>query len=177
MSGVSRREFLKILGAGIVGLAVGAGAGYALSKGRAREYAPAEGTRETTTTPTTTTQAPTATTAPGAKIRALWVYVGPIGDYGWTHAHHIGKEKVDAKFGWLETKYLESVEETKAYMAIKNELQTDEYQAVFATSYGFMDAVKRLASEYPEIQFYHCSGPWEEFKDLPNVTTYFAEFY
>ena len=177
MSGVSRREFLKILGAGIVGLAVGAGAGYALGRRRAPEYTPAAETGGTTTTPTTTTQAPTATTAPGAKIRALWVYVGPIGDYGWTHAHHMGKEKVDAKFGWLETKHLESVEETKAYMAIKNELQTDEYQAVFATSYGFMDAVKRLASEYPEIQFYHCSGPWEEFKDLPNVTTYFAEFY
>ena len=115
--------------------------------------------------------------APG-KIRALWVYVGPIGDYGWTHAHDVGRREAEKALGGrLETKYLEKISEDQAYQAIKQALEEERFDAVFATSYGFMDAVRRLAREYPEVMFYHCSGPWEAFKDLPNVATYFAEFY
>ena len=174
MGNVSRRDFIKLTVAGLVGLAVGLGGGYALGSRRAARQAgptgkPGEGVAPTTTKPPQTTGKKT--------IKALWIYVGPIGDYGWTRAHHDAKENVDAKFDWLVTKHIEKVSEEKAYKVIKDELETEKYDAVFATSYGFMDAVKKLAREYPEVFFYHCSGPWEEFKDLPNVATYFAEFY
>ncbi len=157
----TRRDFLKLLASGVVGLAVGAGAGY---------FAGAQSMRPTST--------PVSQPPQGArKLRALWIYVGPIADYGWTRAHHDGKEYVSGKYGWLEAEHVEKVAEDQAYNVIKNYLESEHYDAVFATSYGFMDAIKRLASEYPETMFYHCSGPWEEFKDLPNVSTYFAEFY
>ncbi len=32
------------------------------------------------------------------KIKAGFVYVGPVGDYGWSHAHHVGKEAVEEKY-------------------------------------------------------------------------------
>ncbi len=181
MAEATRREFLKLAAAFAGGLVVGGAGGYLAGRatgggGAATRAAEATGAAGSTGAPQA---AQTAAPAGGGagKIRALWIYVGPIGDYGWTRAHHDGKEAVDKKFPWLETVHIESVSETKAYEVIKNELERGGYQAVFATSYGFMDAVKRLAREYPEVQFYHCSGPWEEFKDLPNVTTYFAEFY
>lgn len=157
---MDRRDFLKV-GAGlIVGAALGLGGSLAVKGGRV----------ETTTV--------TETQRPGAgRVKALWVYVGPIGDYGWTHAHHLGKEYVLKNFDWVEGAHLEKVQETQAYEVLKSQLEEGSYNAVFATSYGFMDAVKRLAAEFPEVKFYHCSGPWEEFKDLPNVSTYFAEFY
>ncbi|NPA04979.1 MAG: BMP family ABC transporter substrate-binding protein [Crenarchaeota archaeon] len=158
--GVSRREFLKIAAAGAIGLAIGLGGGYA-----------AWGLKP---------QAPSGA-AGGAgrrRVKALWIYIGPIGDYGWTRAHDDGRRHVQEKFSsWLQTKYLEKVPVEQAYNVIKNQLEVNHYDAVFATSWGYMEPVKRLAREYPNVFFYHCSGPWEYFRDEPNVATYFAEFY
>lgn len=149
---VSRREFLWLAGAGAAGIAIGLGAGYSLRG--AQQEAPAQ-----------------------RKIRALWIYVGPITDIGWTAAHHEAKVNVEKLFPWLEARHIEKVEEAQAERIIEAELQREKYDAVFATSYGFKEAVKRLARKYQDVKFYHCSGEWEEFQDLPNVTTYFAEFY
>ena len=178
---VSRRDFLRIVGAGAAA-AIALGLGYEAVKGKptATTSSPAAATTTgaaTSAPAVKTTQAKTA--APGVrKIRALWVYVGPIGDYGWTHAHDVGRRNAEkALDGIVETDYLESVAEDRAYQAIKQALESKHYDAVFATSYGFMDAVKRLAREYPNVMFYHCSGPWEAFRDTPNVATYFTEFY
>ncbi|MET1128361.1 MAG: BMP family ABC transporter substrate-binding protein [Thermoproteota archaeon] len=165
----SRREFLKLAGVGVAALALGSAAGFIAGSSRAERRS-----SEETTTPT----GPQAPKQEPKRVRALFVYVGPIGDYGWTHAHHVGREKVEkALAGYVETRYLEKVAEDQAYQAIKQALESEKFDAVFATSFGFIDAVKRLAREYPDVKFYHCSGPWEEFRDLPNVVTYFAEFY
>jgi len=167
----TRRGFLKLAAAAVVAAAAGVG-GYLATRG---------GGQPGTGSPTPVeTAAEQATAAPGAarRIRALWVYVGPIGDYGWTHAHDVGRREAEKALGGiLETRYLEKVSEDQAYQAIKQALEAERFDAVFATSYGFMDAVRRLAREYPQVRFYHCSGPWEAFRDLPNVSTYFAEFY
>ncbi|MGA1161157.1 MAG: BMP family ABC transporter substrate-binding protein, partial [Burkholderiaceae bacterium] len=32
-------------------------------------------------------------------VKAAWVYVGPVGDAGWTFAHDQGRLAVEAKFG------------------------------------------------------------------------------
>lgn len=171
-----RREFLKALGAGVAGLIIGAGLGYGLRGGGGGQAGTLTETR--TVTVTRTAAAGAQAGGAGGRLRALWVYVGPIGDYGWTHAHDVGRRNAERILhGLVETKYLEKVAEDQAYQAIKQALEQERFDAVFATSYGFMDAVKRLAREYPDVTFYHCSGPWEEFADLPNVVTYFAEFY
>ncbi|BAA78970.2 conserved hypothetical protein [Aeropyrum pernix K1] len=154
---MNRRDFLKLAGAAGAGLVVGGLGGYILSAPRKQQ-----------------SQAPTGG---GLSLKALWIYVGPVEDYGWTRAHHDGHMKARSKLGWLESSYIETVSEDKAYDVIKAQLDAEGYDAVFATSYGYMDALKRLATEYPDVKFYHCSGPWEEFRDLPNVSTYFAEFY
>ena len=179
---VSRRDVLKLGLAAAASLALGVGAGYAIWGRRPQEAPKAVGEEraaeaEATRTPTTTPAPAEATSVRLRPVKALWIYVGPIGDYGWTHAHHIGKEEASKRLGWLEARHIEQVREAEAYRVIKSELERVGYDAVFATSYGFMDAVKRLAEEFPDVFFYHCSGPWEEFKDLPNVVTYFAEFY
>ena len=182
---VSRREFIRLLGAGAAA-AVAIGLGYEAVRGGkpaatspAASTAPAATQATQTTSPTATAAATGTATASGVrKIRALWIYVGPIGDYGWTHAHDVGRRNAEKILkGLVETKYIESVPEDRAYQVIKQALTQEHFDAVFATSYGFMDAVKRLAKEFPDVMFYHCSGPWEVFRELPNVATYFDEFY
>jgi len=158
---VERREFLKLAGAGIVGLAVGLGVGYMTRP-------PVERVVETVTV---TPPAP-------RRFKVLWIYVGPIEDIGWTAAHHEGKMYVERRFGGLiEAKHIEKVSEAEAKKVIETELTRERYDAVFATSYGFKYAVKELARDFKDVKFYHCSGEFEWFEGLPNVTTYFAEFY
>jgi len=164
---LSRRRFIRAIGAGVVGLGIGLAGGYALGLGSGgASQAPGQ-TATVTITPTA-----------GRRLKALWIYVGPITDVGWTAAHHEAKEKVSREFSqWIEARHIEKVSEDAAKSILEAELNRERYDAVFATSYGFKYAVEELARRYPDVMFYHCSGEWEGFKDLPNVATYFAEFY
>ena len=109
---------------------------------------------------------------PAGPLKAAWIYVGPIGDYGWTYAHNRGREIVDAKYDWLETHYIESVPEGKCYSYIEG-LIGEGYTLIFTTSFGFMDSTLEAAKNHPDIIFFHCSG----YKRWDNMGTYFAEFY
>ena len=169
--GLTRRGFVRVIGAGILGLGIGLAGGYALGLGgRGAPQGPGQGATATVTA--------TVTPAAGRRLKALWIYVGPITDVGWTAAHHEAKERVSREFSqWLEARHVEKVSEDAAKSILETELSRERYDAVFATSYGFKYAVAELARKYPDVMFYHCSGEWEYFEDLPNVATYFAEFY
>jgi len=90
--------------------------------------------------------------------------VGPIADIGWTAAHHEGRGYVETRLGGLvETRFIERVSEAEARKVIESELTRERYDAIFATSYGFKDAVKELARDFKDVKFYHCSGEFEAF--------------
>ncbi len=108
-----------------------------------------------------------------AKIKACFVYVGPIGDLGWTHAHDQGRVYVDEKFDWLETVYVESVAEADAARFIDRFVVEEKCHVVFTTSFGYMDDTLAAAQKYPDNFFVHVSG----FKRAPNMATMMADFY
>lgn len=118
---------------------------------------------------------PSAPEAPAAapKIKACYIYVGPIGDIGWTHAHNEGRVYVDEKFDWLETAYAESVPEADSDRFIDRFVVEEKCNVVFTTSFGFMDATIAAAQKYPNNIFFHVSG----YKRAPNSGTLFADFY
>lgn len=105
-------------------------------------------------------------------LKAALIYVGPIGDYGWSHAHDQGRKYIEAKFPWLETAYSEAVPEGDALRYI-DRYMAEGYDVVFTTSFGFMDDTLAAAIKHPDKILWHCSG----FKRAPNMGTYFAEFY
>jgi len=107
------------------------------------------------------------------KLKAAWIYVGPIGDYGWTHAHDVGRRYAEEKFPWLETVYAEAVPEADAARFIDRFIVEEGADVVFTTSFGFMDATIEAGKKYPDKILFHCSG----YKRAPNVGTYFAEFH
>ncbi|RLG45681.1 MAG: BMP family ABC transporter substrate-binding protein, partial [Thermoproteota archaeon] len=90
-------------------------------------------------------------------IKAGWIYVGPIGDYGWTKAHDDGRLFCEQVFPWLETTYVESVAEGDCPRVIED-LIADGCTVIFTTSFGFMDPTLEMAKKYPDIIFWHCSG-------------------
>jgi len=106
------------------------------------------------------------------KLKAGWIYVGPIGDYGWTHAHDVGRKEAEKAFPWLKTLYVESVPEGQVGSYI-DQMVRQGVKVIFATSFGYMDGVLEAAKRYPNVIFAHATG----FKRAPNVATYMADFY
>ena len=121
--------------------------------------------------PATEAPPPEEAAAPGMK--ACYIYVGPIGDYGWTHAHDQGRLYVEGEFDWLETAYAESVPEADADRFLDRFVVEEGCDVIFTTSFGFMDGTIAAAEKYPDTLFFHCSG----FKRAPNSGTYMADFY
>ncbi len=105
------------------------------------------------------------------KLRAAFVYVGPIGDGGWTYAHNDGRKALE-KMG-VETAYVESVPEGAEAEKIITRFAAEGYDLVFTTSYGFMDPTIEVAKKFPKVVFGHCSG----YKRAKNVFTYFGRMY
>jgi basic membrane protein A and related proteins len=108
-----------------------------------------------------------------AKLKAGFVYVGPVGDYGWSNAHDAGRKYAMSKLPWLETVFVESVPEGDSSRIIDRLIQEEKCDVVFTTSYGYMDDTVKAGERYPDKLFMHCSG----FKNSKNVGTYFAELY
>jgi simple sugar transport system substrate-binding protein len=106
-------------------------------------------------------------------IKAGFVYVGPVGDYGWSHAHDVGRKYAEEKLPWFESIYVESVPEGDAMRIIDRFIQEEKCDVVFTTSFGYMDDTVEAGAKYPDQLFMHCSG----FKQSENVGTYFAELY
>ncbi len=153
---VSRREFIKNVTLVGTGLVVGGAAVGVLD----RAFLPSGQVTTTTTTPSL------------QKIKAAWIYVGPVGDYGWTYAHDVGRKKVAQEMPFLETKYVEIVPEDRVGSVIDS-LVAAGNNVVFTTSFGYMDATIAAGERYPNVIFEHCSG----YKRSKNVGTYFAELY
>jgi len=107
------------------------------------------------------------------KLKAGFVYVGPVGDYGWSHAHDMGRKFAESKLPWLETIFIESVAESDSARIIDRFIQGEKVDVVFTTSFGYMADTLKAGKKYPDKKFMHCSG----FKQLPNVGTYFADLY
>lgn len=106
-----------------------------------------------------------------SKVKAAWIYVGPIGDHGWTYAHNQGRLAVEKDLG-VETAYLESVLEADSERAIVN-FARQGFSPIFTTSFGFMDPTLAAGKKFPKTAFMHCSG----YKRSENVGTYFSRMY
>lgn len=107
------------------------------------------------------------------KLKAGFIYVGPVGDYGFSHAHDLGRKFAEEKLDWLETVYVESVSESDSDRIIDRLIQQQKCDVVFTNSFGFMDSTIKAGERYPDKIFMHCSG----FKRSDNVGTYFGDLY
>ena len=107
------------------------------------------------------------------KLKAGFIYIGPVGDYGWSHAHDMGRKYVEKKYPWLETVFVESVAESDSARIIDRLIQQQKCDVVFTTSFGYMEDTIAAGKRYPDKLFMHCSG----FKRSENVGTYFGDLY
>jgi basic membrane protein A len=111
--------------------------------------------------------------AASAKTKACWVYLGPIGDHGWSYQHHQGLLAVEKELGdQVETAYVENVTESDSERPIER-FARDGCNIIFTTSFGFMEPTLKVAKKFPDVKFEHATG----YKTADNVTTYNAKFH
>ena len=129
------------------------------------------------TPPAPAAQAPAAASAPAPKpepLKAAWVYVGPVGDAGWSYAHDQGRKAVEAEFGdKVKTSIVEKVPEGADAERVIRDLAQQGNKIIFATSFGFMEPMLKVAAEFPDVKFEHATG----YKTAPNMNVYDARFY
>ncbi len=107
-------------------------------------------------------------------VKAGFIYVGPIGDGGWTYEHNQSRLAVEEHFGdKVETVYQESVPEGADAERAITQMALNGADIIFTTSFGYMDATMNVAKKFPNVKFEHATG----YKRAENVGTYSARFY
>ncbi|MGB0507389.1 MAG: BMP family ABC transporter substrate-binding protein [Pikeienuella sp.] len=103
-----------------------------------------------------------------------FVYVGPTGDFGWTHEHDIGRKAIEEALGdAVETTYVENVAEGPDAERVIRQMAQSGHKLIFTTSFGYMNPTLKVAKQFPDVRFEHATG----FKRADNVSTYSARFY
>ena len=165
MTFTSKRSWLKLAGWSVL-----AGTAALVACGK-KEEAPAAAA------PASAAVAEAPASAAPAKpqpLKAAWVYVGPVGDAGWTFAHDQGRKAVEAKFGdAVQTTMVEKVPEGADAERVIRDLATQGNKIIFATSFGYMEPMLKVAAEFPDVKFEHATG----YKMAPNMRIYDASFY
>jgi simple sugar transport system substrate-binding protein len=108
------------------------------------------------------------------KLKVGFIYLGPIGDFGWTYQHEVGRQGIVKHFGdKIETSYLENVNEGPDSERAIEQLARTGHKLIFTTSFGYMDPTVKVAKKYPDVYFEHNTG----YKRDKNLATYSARFY
>jgi basic membrane protein A and related proteins len=110
------------------------------------------------------------------KVKACFVYVGPVGDGGWTYQHDQGRQAVAAAFGDKvdASTYQENVPEGADAERVLTQMALGGCNIIFTTSFGYMDPTNAVAAKFPNVKFEHATGYR---RDSDNVSTYGARFY
>lgn len=105
-------------------------------------------------------------------VKAGFVYVSPVGDAGYSYAHDMGRKAVDS-LDFATTAFVESVPEGADSERVIRNMARKGFDIIFTTSFGYMDPTLKVAKEFPDTKFMHCSG----FKKSENVDNYFGRIY
>ena len=107
--------------------------------------------------------------AAAKKVRAAFVLLETINDQGWTTAHYNGIQAMKKALGdQVEVSYTENVMNPADSERVIRTYAQQGFDIIFATTFTHMDAMYKVAGEFPSVKFMHCSG----YKTRPNMGTY-----
>ena len=92
-------------------------------------------------------------------LKVGFVYLTNPGDHGWTYAHEVGRQDLQAHFGdKIETNFVENVAEGPDAARVIRELVEQGNEVIFTTSFGYMDPTLKVSKEFPNVKFHHITG-------------------
>jgi basic membrane protein A len=104
-------------------------------------------------------------------LKVGFIYIGSIHDEGYTQAHDKGRLALE-KMG-VKCSYVENVPENADCEKAIRDLIDQGCNVIYTNSFGFMDWTLKVANEFPNVYFGHCSG----YKRANNMSTYFGKVY
>src|SRR6056300_733329 len=108
------------------------------------------------------------------KVKVGFIYVGPIGDHGWTYRHDIWSQpKEEANGDKIEKALFVSVPKGPDAERVMGKMGRDGADIIFATSFGYMQSMAKVAKEFPNVKFEHATG----YKQSENMATYGLRLY
>ena len=117
-----------------------------------------------------------AAPAPAASgaLKIAFVYVGPVGDGGWSYAHDNARKALEKELGdKVKTSFVESVPESADAERVFRDLAAQGNTLVFGTSFGYMEPMLKVAADNKAVRFEHATG----YKTLDNLRTYDSRTY
>src|SRR5438270_5728969 len=84
--------------------------------------------------------------------KAAFIYVGPVGDAGWSYRHDQGRQCLE-KDG-IKTAFVETVPETPDVANVEREFLAQGFTAIFATAVGYQPVTRQGAKANPKAHFF-----------------------
>lgn len=107
-------------------------------------------------------------------IKVGFIYVGPVGDGGYSYAHDQGRIYMEKELGLQASIIKENVKEEDSEVQNVIASMIDEgANVIVGTSFGFMNGMKKAAAQFPNVKFLHCSG----YELADNMSNYFGRMY
>src|ERR1700722_17804799 len=107
-------------------------------------------------------------------LKVGFIYLGPVGDFGWTYQHDIARKACVEKFGdKIKTTFVENVAEGPDSEKGLNDLAKGGHKLIFAASFGYMNYVVNWAKKHPAVCYEHATG----YKRSANIADYNIRFY
>lgn len=91
-------------------------------------------------------------TAAAEDLKAAMIYVGPVGDAGWTYRHDVARQCIEEQ--GVATAYVETVPETPDVVNVQNDFLSQGYDMIFATAFGYQPFTQQVAKANPDKHFF-----------------------
>ena len=91
-------------------------------------------------------------------VRVAFMMVRDIHDSGWNEAHGNGANYLAEQMPCAEVTILTDVIDDQTSEGVMRDLAEDGYDLIFATSFGYLEFMSRVAPEYPDVVFEHATG-------------------
>ena len=164
MTQISKRLLLKTAGWGVLATAA------ALAGCGKKEEAPAAAAPASAAP----ASAAASAAAKAEPLKVAFIYIGPVGDGGWTFAHDNGRKAVEKEFGdKVVTTLVEKVPESADAERVFRDVASQGNKLIFGTTFGYMEPMLKTAVDLKDVKFEHATG----YKTADNLRTYDSRTY
>ena len=120
-----------------------------------------------------------------SSLKVAVVYIGVADDKGWTYQHEQGILQLEKDLG-VEVKRIENIADNADSEKTFEQLASEGYNLIYATSFGYGSPMANVAAKHPEVCFQWATGAkflltkdgggaFADFAALPtNLGTYFG---
>ncbi len=102
-----------------------------------------------------------------------FVLIGPVGDFGWSTMHDVGRRRMEEVLGDAVTTTQVEAVAPPDFDRVVNTLARAGNRLIFTTSFSYFQPTLRMAEQFPDVMFENATGT----STRDNLAIYNARFY